>query len=773
MFQAADFELSENKNHKQGKWRVQSAAHLNGLFMIDIDHVDVKAVIERWSQDDILNKLGTCGLMFITPSGEGLKGVFVADPEEGNLVDNQWVMAKKLGVPFDLSCKDSSRSSFAVSKDDIIYYNAEVLFRDYGKGYDEKYGDRYRKGDSSPIKYADDIRAYLDTLVQREQGDKHDSNVGSPISSGSDNSSTNQTDEGINPEQLNYGGTSFDTIAQLYTEYFGQPIEGDRHRYLIKMAGDLRYLVDNNARKLKVAVRSFSWLREWESSENNTREIDDVCSEVCGYRMWRELPKRISRLLADSRICQGTVGSETGTQQHVAGADNNTFWDRLQPLLDDDPTFAECTELIRPENKLAAVFCAGAMLSTLMTRCYYLHYDGEHHRLNPIVYIIGKPASNKSFAARMNENIMTVMKAADAPGRQAERDFKKEQRKRKTSAKAASGEKQLDPPEVMIRYIPSRTSNNVFYRRTQNAKEIVEGKQLPLHLYTFDSELDSSLTAQSGGSWIEKHDLELKAFHNEFSGVDYANGDSINDVIQVFWNQVITGTDVSLAKKINIRNINDGLCSRIAIIRMFSEDFAMMRRGVIEETLHATNVQREWGFAFDKLYGEIQVPKIVDYCYDLCTKAAKAAQVQDDKVLDFFRKRAVFYAEWFTIVRVIGRTLRNAKEDPSLDYHKPEVKQSDLDFCELIYDAVIYWQQSFFGRMLEEVWRNAERTYATQRLIRTSRNEQLFDGLPSTFGVTDVAELLSLSSAAARQQINRWKQRNLIKGIKQGKYEKV
>ena len=43
----------------------------------------------------------------------------------------------------------------------------------------------------------------------------------------------------------------------------------------------------------------------------------------------------------------------------------------------------------------------------------------------------------------------------------------------------------------------------------------------------FDSELDSSITAQSGGAWIGNHDLELKAFHNELSGVDYANNYSI------------------------------------------------------------------------------------------------------------------------------------------------------------------------------------------------------------------------------------------------------
>ncbi len=36
----------------------------------------------------------------------------------------------------------------------------------------------------------------------------------------------------------------------------------------------------------------------------------------------------------------------------------------------------------------------------------------------------------------------------------------------------------------------------------KRAKEIVDGEVMPMHLYMFDSELDSSITAQSGGAWI-------------------------------------------------------------------------------------------------------------------------------------------------------------------------------------------------------------------------------------------------------------------------------
>ena len=141
------------------------------------------------------------------------------------------------------------------------------------------------------------------------------------------------------------------------------------------------------------------------------------------------------------------------------------------------------------------------MFCTLMTRCWYTHYDGNLQRMNPQVYIIGDPASGKSFANLLDQCIMAAMRYADQPARDAEERYKNEQQERSTSSKAQKGDA-LKRPEGMIRYIPSRTSNAVFYRRAVNAKEVIGGEVMPLHLYTFDSELDSSITAQSGGSWI-------------------------------------------------------------------------------------------------------------------------------------------------------------------------------------------------------------------------------------------------------------------------------
>ena len=300
---------------------------------------------------------------------------------------------------------------------------------------------------------------------------------------------------------------------------------------------------------------------------------------------------------------------------------------RLKPLLAGP--YTDACQLVSDENILAAVFASGTMFNTLMTRCWYEHYDGQLTRLNPTTFIIGQPASGKSFADKLDSYIMAVMKNADAPARKAEREYKRQKKERDTSSKAQKGDA-LKQPEEMIRYLPSKTSNNVFFRRAENAKEIIDGDVMHLHLYMFDSELDSAVGAQKS-DWAGKHDLELKAFHNEYSGVDYANNDSVNDVIQVFWNQVITGTPVSLQKKFNMRNINDGFCTRVAITKMWPTKYRMMARGS-QTVNHETEARlKEWGYRFDTMKGELKVQRLVDYCYDLCAEyAEEAGEASDD-----------------------------------------------------------------------------------------------------------------------------------------------
>ena len=82
-----------------------------------------------------------------------------------------------------------------------------------------------------------------------------------------------------------------------------------------------------------------------------------------------------------------------------------------------------------------------------------------------------------------------------------------------------------------------------------NAVEEVDGVKMQLHMFTFDTELDNTVTVQKGGSWIDKQSLELKAFHNEEDGQAYSNVDSILQDFMVTWNFIYTGTPIALEEE--------------------------------------------------------------------------------------------------------------------------------------------------------------------------------------------------------------------------------
>ena len=528
---------------------------------------------------------------------------------------------------------------------------------------------------------------------------------------------------------------------------------------MLQLALDLRYICDNNPENVDWALRQCGFVRDI-ICERGEGEVRAVADTACERRMYKDIPKRMQGVLESVGI---HADQPPAAQRPVAAVDvpYEQFAERLEPLL--SAPYAEACRGVSRKNWLGAVFAAGAMYCTLLTRCWYKHYDGAVQRMNPQVLIIGHPASGKSFAKHLDDQIMCSMRAQDEEVRLAETRYKQEQKKRGTSSKAQKQDALVEP-EGMIRYLPTKTSNNIFFRRLKRAKELVDGEVLPLHLYMFDSELDSSISAQSGGAWIGKHDLELKAFHNELSGVDYANGDSINDILPVYWNSVTTGTAVSLHKKFTLRNINDGLCSRVAIFLMERANFQMVRKNVVD---WKTNEElKQWGFKMEQLHGELPLERLVDHVYSLCELSAQEAEAAGDLVLDYLRKRAVFYATWFTVPRILARQYDAFRETGKL-----EITDDDLRFATLMYDAVIWFQDYFFGQMLQDSWDNAEREYVPRR--KNSKNAEAYRDLSETFTIKDVMSVLDIEQSPANKQCQRWLTHGFIERIKQGRYKKI
>ena len=156
----------------------------------------------------------------------------------------------------------------------------------------------------------------------------------------------------------------------------------------------------------------------------------------------------------------------------------------------------------------------------------------------------------------------------------------------------------------------------------------------------------------------------------------------------------------------------------------------------------------------------------MDHVYSLCELSAQEAEAAGDLVLDYLRKRAVFYATWFTIPRIIARQYDSFRKTGKL-----EITDDDLQFATLMYDAVIWFQDYFFGQMLQDSWDNAEREYVPRR--RNTKNADAYRDLPDTFTAKDVMALLDIERNTASQQCNRWLVHGFVERIKQGRYRKI
>ena len=161
--------------------------------------------------------------------------------------------------------------------------------------------------------------------------------------------------------------------------------------------------------------------------------------------------------------------------------------------------------------------------------------------------------------------------------------------------------------------------------------------------------------------------------------------------------------------------------------------------------------------------------RLVDHAYELCEQSAEESEQLKDDVLDTLRRRAVFYAEWFTVPRIVARLRREDGTTAPID--ELQVTDDDLQWATVMYDAVIYWQDYFFGQMLQESWDNGKRCFQPRQ--RTSHNAQLYAQLPEEFTTKEAAMVLGKNDNATGQQLSRWVKSGYIERKGQGRYKKL
>ncbi len=717
IFQAT-FDKTTSPKGKTGAWRKQAATRLTGLVVMDLDHLDNPLTLyQGWIEKGLdLKALGIV-LIYVSPSGKGLKIVFKARLDWGNLIDNQHAMAKILGddVEPDEACKDASRMSFICKESDILYIDKE-LFAYENKEYAERYDALYRDGHTQATRETcDRVQGPVTTTA----GDLYCDRYQSPVT-----------------REKSFKGIAYSAIiAEWWRQNGGVPQEGERNVKLYQLAVSLRAICDNN-KSLILQIIPRLGLGEIEVE----RIVDSACKET---------PKGLSKAMQEVLGALMPKKPEAPTEREI----DQWLWDwgeQIEALMPQFPILKDVCKGLKKNQYVAALFVAGGFMMTLMTRCTYsfYHRPEDLRRLNCAVQIIGDPASGKSFATRLYKLLIAPIIEADRAGKDAINAYREQMK-----TKGANKEKPKKPKAV-IRVHPARTSNAQFIQDMVNAVEEVDGEKMQLHMLTFDTELDNTISVQRGGSWIDKQSLELKAFHNEEDGQAYSNMDSVIENFVVTWNYVYTGTPLALRAKINEANFGSGLATRLTCIPLPPTNFEMMSR-VSTKDEASDNRLKEWGVKLDRMKGVLSLGKIVDELYEWTARRMADAKEDNSKAEEMLLKRCAYHGINFAAPFIVMRHWDKMHQDGAYYCGEFETDEVDWKLAELIVNVQYACQRHYFMALAERYFDDQMRDISINA-HRNSKTIEAFNRLPDEFTVEDVMQCFSIAKDnIARARISR------------------
>ena len=776
IFSCREFDKTDSSKGKPFSHRRLADCHLNGLFLLDIDHVENPMEI-WWKLRDDEELMKRIALVHLTSSGFGARIVGIADINLGNLADNQIVLAEKLGFKADESCIDATRISFAPKEEDILYINEEILFNYYNEEFDNKYTPVYREKKTQPLyhKFPSADGTDGDTNVKTVAVATETAEQGSaPIG---------QVDAQSMGDAIRWRGYEIQSIIdQRYAGKLPCQADSNRHNESLKLATDLLLMLDGDKQLVQRIVEGQSWVQEIIAErDENVEQTVESAAECVKQKEKKYASSQPSKAMLEAiqaftgksygEIVKGTSAENAGkSKAAILNAQLDEWGAEIEALFPDFPMIKDVCAGLKRSQYPAALFVAGGVLMTLMTRCWYKFYHRpyQERRLNCSLYIIGHPASNKSMADDIYKILSAPMAAADKAGKAALNRYKQDMKKK------AANKEGKDKPQGIIRIHPARTSNGQLIQDMINAKENIDGKEVQLHMFTFDTELDNATTLQQSGSWINKQSMELKAFHNEEDGQMYQNSDSPVDEFFVTWNYIYTGTPIALKRKVNERNFGSGLSTRLAVIPMPKTNCEMI---TFEEkdTIDWERLERmkEWAFKLDARIGELPLWPLVKRLYDWSGGWMEGITDHfSEATIDAYElllKRVPYHALNYSAPFIDIRHWDSLHQDGSYWTGSYEVDETDWKLCELIARIQYATQQRFFLVMAEKYFTDMNNDVTISETHVHEKSTEGYSKLPNPFTKNDVMRCFGLKTPdAVKKKIYRLTKSGYIAQIDEG-----
>lgn len=745
----AYFTESTDRWKRTGLWRVQANGYLTGLAVLDADHVpNTEALVEEWLAREDFKDLGIVWI-FITPSGEGVKVVFKAREEWGNLQDNAYEMADVLGALdyADGQTKNSDHAHFVPKASDVKYIDWKELFTYENPAYEQRYGEAYRRGESEPTQ-----PKWQEFERQRKEARKGDTTAKkSAVIPSTDLKATSTPIELTERDEA---------IIKVLNEYYPDSLpEGKKHPTFTEETSHwLCWVTDNNPDKAIAMALRLNWVTNWVNRQPN--EVEDLIQSASKKKMLSRCPKALKELLQKAGIDNDTATTRSGDDDLPF----DEWIEQIRGLFDVYPCVREICEPHPEKLWPFLLFAAAAFIGTDMTLCYWYFYDDpeKKRRLNYNVLGIGDPAVGKAPLERIEMLLTEPMDQSDELANNAINNYKEN-----SLAKATSKDKEAKP-KVIVRKHGARTSNNVFINDMVNAWVEVDGERVQMHMLTTDSEALNSIKMQKGGQWIDKNIMEIKAWNNERDSQQYANLDSVTGPFYVYWNLVRTCTPPALKVLVNERNFGSGYALRLYAIPVPDKGFDMiplLRKS--QKALDSNEVIRQWGYRMDKRQGELPIWPLVEHAWHWTNDHMEIAAFNDDKADRMLLKRCsvngiCIAAPWVD--------MRHWDEREKTGTYEPD--DTDKALLDLILDIQYRTQRHYFYELARNYFDEQTKDATTFRR-RTSRFEQCFMRLPEEFTIDQFTSVFGYANnRSASKTIDRLIKDKAIERTKRGEYRK-
>ena len=750
------FDESKDRWGRIGLWRVQSNGYLSGLDVVDGDHVpNPETLVEEWLQRDDFKDLGIVWI-FITPSGEGVKVVFKAREEWGNLIDNSYQMADMLSILdyCDSQTKNADHAHFIPKMSDVKYIDWEELFNYENPAYEARYGEAYRRGESEPTQ-----PRWQELERQRKEARKQSADATTTQSTAVANVSgvAPQADTVIefSPED--------EAFIKVLNEHYGPslPPHTKHDTMQTETSHWLCYFNDNDAQKAIAMAYRLDWVKNWNP---NPGEVEDLCQSAAKKKLLTRYPKALKELMdkAGINLEQTTVSKDINP---LSVLPFERWCDTIESLFDVFPCLREVCEPHPRRLWPFLLFASAAMMGTCMDLTYYYFYanESERTRLNYIIWGVGDPTSGKHSLERLMNLLLAPIIAESEIADESTNTWKSE-----TDAKGANKEKDLRPA-IYNRLFGYRSSNSEFIRSMINCKEEVDGEMMGRHMVTCSSEKD--LEIGKSGSWISRSNMVLLSFHGEYDDQHYSNKQSVSGRYRVFWNMMETFTPPTLQKIVNERSVNSGLDTRTATIPMGEDDFKMIPLRRKEDSKVAAYNERlkQWAYQLDQRRGELPLWPLVEHVHKWCDERRAIAEFNDKDKADWLLiKRVPYYGISISAPYI---DMRHWEEREKTGTYTPD--DVDRSLVDLVLD-IQYRTQIFWYYELHRNYYDNQKRDAAQQRRRTNKFQECFRLLPDEFTTDKFAVTFGYANNRSGQKtLERLEKDKAIKRTMRGHYKKL